>query len=167
MVLASRPQAVFRLARLITLAVAIAPFCGGCALIPVATLGAVFDIAGAAVSTGPAVYAAGKLDTAFMADSSQVEDAVRRAAADLHLKIVHDCSQSKRGDVWLFQLEDDWKSRIEVNLERRTPTLCRCRVNVGLFGSEPTARLVMGRIELHLPPTPVPPATSNNRKLPA
>jgi hypothetical protein len=130
--------------------------CGGCALIPLATVGAVVDIAGTAASAGPAVYKAGKLDTAFIADSIVVEAAVRAAAADLCLRVMRDSSKDKRGDVWVYQFEDDWKTKVEVTLERRTRMLCLCRINVGFFGSEPTARLVLTGIEQHLPPPPTP-----------
>jgi hypothetical protein len=130
--------------------------CSSCALIPLATVGAVVDIAGTAASAGPAVYKAGKLDTAFMADSVVVESAVRAALVDLCLRTDRDSSKDKRGDIWIFQFEDDRKTKIEVILERRTRTLCSCRVDVGFFGSEPTARLVLSRIEQHLPPPPVP-----------
>jgi hypothetical protein len=142
--------------------------CGGCALIPLATLGAVVDIAGTAASAGPAVWKAGKLDSAFMADSVAVRDAVRSAASELCFRTVSDAGKGKRGDVWDFQFEDDQKTSIEVILERRTPMLCLCRVNVGFFGSEPIARLVMSRIELHLPKAPAPTTSeSNPPKVPA
>jgi hypothetical protein len=128
--------------------------CSGCALIPLATLGAVVDIAGTAASAGPAVYKAGKLDTAFMNHLDDVHAAVRAAAADVDMRIASDQMKDKSGNVWVFELEDNQKSSIEVVIERRTRTLCRCRVDVGLFGSEPTARLLMSRIEQHLPPPP-------------
>jgi len=152
-------------ARLIGIAAAVSLACGGCALIPLATVGAVVDIAGTAASAGPAVFRAGKLDVAFMGDSAVVKEAVRHAAADLCLHIVCDASQSKHGEIWRFQLEDDQQTKIEVTLDRRTPMLCLCRVNVGLFGSEPTARLVMSRIEHHLPPPTAPPTTSTSAKM--
>jgi hypothetical protein len=128
--------------------------CNGCALIPLTTVGAVVDIAGTAASAGPAVFKAGKLDSAFMADSVLVEDAVRSAAADLGLHMIGHCTSNKRGDVFTFEFDDDLKTNIEVVLERRTRILCVCRVDVGLLGSEPTARLLMSQIEHHLPPPP-------------
>lgn len=133
--------------------VALALFCGGCELIPLATLGAVFDIAGATAQVGPAIYHQGKLDIAFMARYADVQNAVRSAAADLRLHVLRDGQAGKADNVWNFQLQDDLKSNISVTIERRSPMLCRCRVNVGYFGSEPTARLVMKRIVSHLPST--------------
>ena len=124
--------------------------CTGCELIPLATLGTVLGIAGTAVSTAPEVYQAGKLDTAFMADGDKCHVAVVRAAEDLKLHLVR--SRPLCGGKWDFQLQDDFKSKIEITLQKRSPELCRCRVNVGLFGSRPTAELIMRRIEAHLPP---------------
>jgi hypothetical protein len=39
-----------------------------------------------------------------------------------------------------------------VKIEQRTQRLCRIRVDVGWFGSDPTAKLFMDRIRTHLPP---------------
>ena len=123
--------------------------CSGCELIPLATLGTVLEIAGTAASTGTEVYQAGKLDTAFMADRDKCRAAVLLAANDLKLRVVRDRDQCK--GKWDFQLQDDFESKIEVTLQRRTEEMCRCRVDVGLFGSRPTAELIMHRIETHLP----------------
>jgi uncharacterized protein DUF3568 len=132
--------------------------CGGCELLPIATLGAVFGIAGTAVSTGTEVYSAGKLDSAFRADAGDCRRAVRRAAADLQLHIVQDCQRSGARQRWDFVFQDDRKSEIIITVERRSPMLCWCRVNVGLFGSEPTAKLVMQVIVSHLPPAATEPS---------
>jgi len=123
--------------------------CSGCELIPLATLGTVLGIAGTAASTGTEVYQAGKLDTAFMADRDKCRDAVLMTAHDLKLCVVRDREECK--GKWDFQLQDDLKSKIEVTLQRRTEEMCRCRVDVGLFGSRPTAELILHRIQSHLP----------------
>lgn len=138
-------------ALLIALAAALPPICAGCELLPLATLGAVFDIAGTAATAGPAVYQQGKLRIALMADYPGVKAAVRAAAEDLQLRVFRDRKASKHHDIWDFQLRDERNSKIEITVERRTPMLCRCCVDVGLFGSEPTARLVMARVAAHLP----------------
>jgi Protein of unknown function (DUF3568) len=124
--------------------------CGGCALIPLATLGTVFGIAGTAVSTGPEVYALGKLDRAVMASDGDCRRAIRAAAGDLRLRIAVDGKRAC-GQKWEFELRDERKSEIEITVERRTAMLCRVRVDVGVFGSEAIARLVMEVIESHLP----------------
>jgi len=142
------PAGVLRLLR-IGFAVALPLLCGGCELLPLATLSTLFGIAGAAVSTGPVVYEQGKLDIAFMANYGDIQQAVRLAAVDLNLHLKRD--RSKSADSWDFQLQDDQKSKIEVTIERRTPMLARCRIDVGLLGSQPTAQLVLNRIRSHLP----------------
>ena len=66
-------------------------------------------------------------------------------------------SRSRADDgkgVWLCTLEDDRKAAISVAVERRTETLCRTRIDVGVFGSEPTARLILIRMRsVHASPT--------------
>jgi hypothetical protein len=110
-------------------------------------------MAGTAVSAAPEVYSAGKLDAALRVDDGDCRRAVRRAAADLQLRIVRDQKRSGGRQRWDFELQDDRKSEIEITVEKRSAMLCWCRVDVGLFGSEPTARLVMQVIESHLPPS--------------
>lgn len=143
---------------LIGLGAGLALACGGCALLPLSTLSTVLGMAGTAASTGPEVYEAGKLDTAFHAQAGDCRVAVRRAAAALQLHIVRDRDISGGRKRWDFRLEDDRQSEIEITVERRSPMLCWCRVDVGLLGSEPTAKLLMQVIQNHLP-SPPPPAT--------
>lgn len=126
--------------------------CGGCAILPLATLGTIFGIAGTAVSTAPEVYSAGKLDAALRVDDGDCRRAVRQAAADLGLRTVRDRKMRGCRRRWDFELQDDRKSDIEITVERRSPMLCWCTVDVGIFGSEPTAKLVMRMIQSHLPP---------------
>jgi hypothetical protein len=134
-------------------------FASGCALIPLATLGTAFSIAGTVVSTGPEVYSSGKLDTAIRADSGDCRRAVRLAAADLGLRIVRDRKLPGDRQQWDFKLVDDRQSVIEITVEKRAAMLCWCQVDVGIFGSEPTAKLVMEVIESHLIPAATQPST--------
>lgn len=124
--------------------------CPGCALLPLSTLGTVFDIAGSAVQAAPEVFESGKLDTAFNATLGQVRVAVDRANNDLQTKMTRNKADSP--STWDFQLVDRYGMRTEVTLDERSPKLCRCRVNVGLWGPRPTAELVVLRIVAHLPP---------------
>jgi hypothetical protein len=140
---------------LIGLIVVLAMACGGCALVPLST---VFGIAGTAASTGPEVYSYGKLDIAFMAEDGIVQKAVREAAADLGLRMIRDCRVSQSKKIWNFVMQDDLNLKIGVTVEQRAAKLCLCQVDVGLLGSEPTARLVMTRIKAHLPSSAAAPA---------
>jgi hypothetical protein len=126
----------------------------GCALIPLATLGTIADIAGDAASTGPTVYKMGKLDIAYLADSTTVERAARQAAYELRLIVTDDPDPSKNPAQWTFKLRDNLGSKITITVEPRTPLLCLCRVDVGVFGSEPTAKLIMTHISSHIPSAP-------------
>ncbi len=49
----------------------------GCELIPLAAVGAAFDIAGSTVATGPAIYHQGKLDIAFFSFPIRAAGAIR------------------------------------------------------------------------------------------
>jgi hypothetical protein len=138
---------------LVGLVVGAALVCGGCALIPLDTLSTVLGMASSAASTGPEVYRAGKLETALMIQYPQLLQDVRTAATDLRLHIARDRSDSKSGDNWDFKLRDDQNAQIEITIQRRSAMLCRCCVDVGIFGSEPTAKLIMRQIESHLSPS--------------
>jgi hypothetical protein len=151
---------MFLRANLFSLALVIcsALVCGGCALIPLDTLSTVLGMASSAASTGPEVYRAGKLETALMIQYPQLLQNARAAAADLRLHIARDRSDSKSPDNWDFKLRDDRGAQIEITVQRRSPMLCRCRVDVGFFGSEPTAKVILRQIESHQSP-PGPPTT--------
>lgn len=127
-------------------------FCAGCELVPLATMSSVFGMAGTAVTTGSEVYKSGKLNIAFMANSATVQEAVREAAKDLHFRMIRGKS-SQDMETWKVELEDNLQAKFEVTVERRTAMLCLCQVDVGLFGSEPLARVIMARIRAHLPST--------------
>jgi hypothetical protein len=125
--------------------------CGGCALIPLGTLSTVLGIGSTVASTGPEVYHAGKLDSAVFANYPSTLAAVRDAAGDLGLHVTYDEPACKCDDARFFKLRDDRKTEIQVTVERRAAMLCRCQVDVGWFGSEPTAKLLANQIESHLP----------------
>ncbi len=55
---------------------------GGCAAVPLATLGSVAGLSTSAVSTGREIFTLGKLDTAEMAGYPEAVVAARRAAAE-------------------------------------------------------------------------------------
>ncbi len=125
---------------------------GGCAAAAVTTAGTVAGLAATALSTGADVYHLGKLDSVEMARMPDLISSMHSTAKDLHLAIdreEHDKSE------WSMRLTDEQGSTIDITLERRTETMCRCRINVGLFGSEPTARLILIRLREYLPLAPV------------
>jgi len=125
----------------------------GCAALSLATAGALLDAAGSAASAGTEVYSLGKLDFSVMATFDQCRAAVVDGSRDLALHIESCEFTNKQQNEIVFKLTDDRKTRIDVRVDRRSGNLCQCRVNVGWFGSEPTAKLVMQRIAAHLPRT--------------
>ena len=126
--------------------------CNGCITASLATIGTVLGAVGSAASAGSEVYSLGKLDVSVMATFDECRAAVTQAATDLQLHVKEAKNKDKPPkDVSEIELEDDLKSTISVRVERRTGRMCRCRVDVGLFGSEPTAKLLMHRIRHHLP----------------
>ena len=134
---------------------------GGCAPAALITAGTVAGLAASALTTGADVYRSGKLDAVDMARFDDWVMAVRLASADLHLSIDDERLSTRVPERWQCRLRDERGSAIGVRVERRTETLCRCRIDVGLFGSEPTARLILARIRAHLPRPPNPPTPSH------
>jgi hypothetical protein len=132
----------------------------GCATASIAAVGTVAGFASDAITTGSSVYRLGKLDSVDLATIDQMETAVRAMAKELKLSIIEE-EKSEDGE-WYFKLKDDEDATIEITLHSRTEIMCKSRVNVGWFGSEPTARLILQRVRdrLPLPPEVRPPATS-------
>jgi hypothetical protein len=110
-----------------------------------------FDIAGTAVTTGSSVFKDGKLDTALMASGGDLEEATRKMACDLGLRITLDRRVRPKLENWEFKLEDDHGGMIDISIVPRSSKLCLCTIDVGLWGSEPLARLMLARMMSHLP----------------
>ena len=124
----------------------------GCAAATVATAGSVAGLAATVVSTGADVYHLGKLDSVEMARQEEMISAVRLMATDLHMAISREKRPNK--NEWTARLTDDQGMTVDVTIDQRTETMSRCRINVGLFGSEPTARVMLLRLREHLPIPP-------------
>jgi hypothetical protein len=113
---------------------------GGCG-VELAVLGA----AASAASQGSAVYKRGKLQASWMGQFDMVVAAGEAAGSDLGLLM-----RSTNGDV----AEGEWETvfytydgkRIEIRTTRRTPQLIEFQIDVGWFGSESTARLLLKRM---------------------
>jgi len=145
--------------------------CNGCITSSLITIGTVLGALGSAASTGSDVYKLGKLEAALMTDAPACHSAVLSSANDLGLKVQIDQhslqhTDKEKVDVWEMTLRDKLDAPVGIRIEGRTDKMCRCRVDVGIFGSEPTAHLFMERIRanLHLPPDS-PPSNSKNQTL--
>jgi hypothetical protein len=128
--------------------------CTGCITASLATIGTVLGALGSAASTGADVYKLGKLDAALMCSAHDCHEAVLKSAVDLGLRVKSDSLSNKSDPVYEMTLIDDLKSPVGIRIEQRASAITLCRVDVGLFGSEPTARLVMERIRDHLKKSP-------------
>lgn len=149
----------YRMAGPIVCLAAAGVLCGvpGCAALPLASLGTLSGIAFSAVSTGKDVYQLGKLDSAEMATMDEALQAARDAGADLGLQMKLD---TLAADVGQLKFADDKNAGISVRIEQRSSMLVRTRIDVGIFGSEVTARLFLRRMRMHLPQTePMPEST--------
>ena len=122
---------------------------GGCAAIPVAAVGTLAGAGASAVSTGNDVYRLGKVDTAEMASFDQVVSAARLAASDLTLRSNPD--EQRDHGVLRLHFADDKGAGVKVDVEARSARLVHTRIDVGWFGSQEVARLLLSRLRAHLP----------------
>src|SRR5262245_8237631 len=120
----------------------------GCGAVTVAGAASVASIAGSAVDTGNTVFSMGKLSSTEMATWEQCRQAVRLAAAELKLHVTADKLRSE--NEVRFALMDDHDSVIDVWVEPRTAAYSEIEIDVGLFGSQPTATLILNRVRKHL-----------------
>lgn len=116
---------------------------GGCASASIAAAGGISGIA-TAISTGGDVYRLGKLDSADQMCYDLWVAACRSAVADLHYNVEKQADKGK--GVWMCTMRDDRRSRVDITVDRRTEMICLTRIDVGVFGSEPTARLILSSI---------------------
>jgi hypothetical protein len=144
----------------ILLSVSLPFIAAGCAAASVAVAGQIAS----AVSAGGDVYHLGKLDSADEVRYDHWLAACRAGAADLHFRVVKE--RDKGNGRWNCILTDDRHWRVDITVDRRTETMCQTRIDVGFFGSEPMARLVLAAIRRragNLPATT--PATSQSSHL--
>lgn len=123
----------------------------GCAALPLAALGTVIGVGASAVSTGASVYSLGKLNSAELASADQVRHAVEAAAAELDLRPRPGGGFDASGITYTDHWSDAFGSKIDVTIQERSARLTRLRIDVGVFGNEPTARLFLARVRNHLP----------------
>ena len=121
---------------------------GGCAAAPLAALATVADISSDVVGTGSEVFKNGKLESVELTTFSQCEDAIRQTFTDFRLNVVYD---TRDGADRKFEVIDDTGATTDIVITRRSPVLCYIKIDVGYFGSEPLARLLLRRIRVHLP----------------
>lgn len=124
---------------------------GGCVALPVAALGLagqVTDIGSTAFSVGTEVFTSGKLESVELATFEQAEQAVRWMLNDLRLSIKELESDKTKA---FYKIEDDNGAEVKITVRRRTAAICGVRVDVGWFGSEAYARLLLKSIRGRMP----------------
>jgi hypothetical protein len=121
----------------------------GCTAISFSAVGSLADLGNSAVSFGNDKYYFGKLTTAEMADPDTARVAMFAAATDLglYLKAPGDYDDGDEN----FAFLDERGMQIGVEIQRRSASLVRIKVDVGAFGNEVTARLFLARMRCHLP----------------
>lgn len=136
-----------------SLLVFLAAQCGGCAALPIAAVGSVLGVTASAVSTGSDLYRLGKIDSAEWATFAEAAWAVRGAGAELGLAAK---AERRKDGAAFFEFADRKGAWLNVRVEPRAARLVYVRVDVGWFGSEAAARLMLARLRAHLP-RPEPP----------
>ncbi|HEX8323231.1 MAG TPA: DUF3568 family protein [Tepidisphaeraceae bacterium] len=123
----------------------------GCALLPLAALGAVgqvSDIGSTAFSAGTEVFTSGKLEAVEFCRFDQAQAAIRSTLSDLRLPLK---SSKFTKETATYDFEDDSGSDVTFELMRRSPAICQIQVDVGMFGSEAYARLLLKSVRARLP----------------
>lgn len=101
-----------------------------------------------AAQAGSTVYKQGKINAAHLAPLDGVVLAGEEAIADLGLVL------KKRDDRRLNRVElfanDETGAKYKIRVFRRTDRLTRYQIDVGWFGHEALARLLLRRMQVHL-----------------
>ena len=139
---------VRRLATRGGIAVALMVMLSGCAALPLAALGTVADVSSSIIGTGSEVFSLGKLDSVEHAKLGQCEVAVRQTVEQLHFRFTADQFDNESHT---FTIADDHDDEIAIEIHSMTARVCAIRIDVGIFGSEPLARLLLRGIRAHLP----------------
>jgi hypothetical protein len=123
--------------------------CGGCALIPLSTLGSLASLGNSSVTEGRDAFFFGKLKSAEMASFDQARRAVRAAANDFGLKPKWPEKLTPHRSEMAFI--DTTGAQIGIRIDEQSTRLVHLRLDVGLFGSEPTERVFLMRVRAYLP----------------
>ena len=121
----------------LTAALLVLPGCG----VELAVLGA----AASAASAGSAVYSRGKLHASWMAPFDLVVAAGESSFSELGM-LITDSSGNAREGQWTIKAITGTDDEVEIRVQRETRDMTEFVIDVGWFGQEPTARLVLKRM---------------------
>lgn len=130
------------------LAAALLPV-GGCATLPLSSLGSIASLGDSSVSVGRDTYWFGKINTDEIVRWEDARAAAQAAAVDMGLKTKWP-ERVKGGDAEQAYV-DDQSQQVGVKIEKLTPKLCHIRVDIGLIGPEYLGRLFLLRMRTHFP----------------
>ncbi len=133
----------------------------GCTGLEPAMIGA----AASAAATGTSVLAMGKLNAVYLADMDRVTNAIRQSLQDTG----HTITRDEPDPPYRHRItaEDLRGEAVLIRVEQRTKQLTRYRFDVGLFGSNATAKLLFQRTEFYLEHQQPPPLTTPLLLIPA
>ncbi len=106
---------------------------------------AMIGVAASAASTGSAVYKQGKLNASWMAPFDRVVMAGEAAFIDMGMSIKKSKGDSEKGD-WTIVAVNDENEKIILTIDRKSPSLTEFQIDMGWFGREATARLLLKRM---------------------
>ncbi len=101
-----------------------------------------------AAQAGSTVYARGKINSAHLAPFDGVVLAAESAVDDLGLEL-EQRDESRHHRVELIA-RDETRAKYKIRIYRRTERLTRYQIDVGWFGHEALARLLLRRMQVHL-----------------
>lgn len=108
---------------------------------------AVLGAAASAASTGSAVYRRGKLDASWMASFERVVSSAELATSELGLELLSSVGDSVAG-TWTIAARNAAGEKFVVRVQRKAPRLVEFQIDIGWFGRESTARLLLKRMAL-------------------
>lgn len=118
---------------------------GGCAGgLELAAVGA----AASATEAGETAVKRGKIKAAHLATLEATVRAAEHAIEDAGLTFTH--GRWRPDHRVELQAEDEKGATYNIRIERRTPRLVRYQLDVGWFGHNATARLLLNRMQVHL-----------------
>jgi len=106
---------------------------------------AMLGAAASAASTGSAVYKQGKLNASWMASFGLVVAAGEAAFKDMGMTIEKSKGDTEKG-VWTIVAVNDDGDKITLTVDRKSARLTEFQIDMGWFGREATARLLLKRM---------------------
>ncbi|MDB5326576.1 MAG: hypothetical protein JWM57_2145, partial [Phycisphaerales bacterium] len=105
-------------------------------------------IGNTAFTAGTEIFSSGKLESVEFTTFEHAQAAVRSMLNDLRLHLDQTEFSKQRAR---YDFSDLAGASIRIDLVRRTSAICQVRIDVGMFGSEAYARLLLKSVRARLP----------------